>query len=373
MQLNKSKIAIVHDSFTYFGGAERVLLNFIKIFPKADIYTSILTSSGLKLLKQKTKGKINYLLLTNFKPLKENPSLLKIFVLLYWQRINLNSYDFVISSSGSFSSNWIKTKGKHISYIYTPPRYLYDEFSEMTILKKFPFKQLFFPILKIIKIIDYGKLQKVDLLIAASKNIRRRIKNYYNRDSIVIYPPIDNFNNPKDNKSKKYYYIFFSRLVKQKGGELAIRSFNINGKKLIVIGVGKEFAKLKKIAKKNITFKKYLSDKQLIKVFSKARALIYCSIDEDFGMIPLEAMKSGVPVIAYKSGGTKETILENKTGIFFNEYTTTSLNAAIGKFEKTFEKTTSYLQNCIKWSKQFDRNTFRLRLIENVKKLYSQT
>lgn len=355
----KYKIAIIHDSFTHIGGAEKVLLNLIDIFPKADIFTSIIKKGYLNILKKKSKGEIYYSKLSKFKYITDNADLFKPFILIYWQTLKLNKYDLVISSSHSFSSNWVNVKGKHISYIYTPPRYLYDEYNEMFFLKKFPFKQLLFMFFNYLRKVDYKNIKKIDLLIACSKNVQNRISKYYHRKSIVIYPPIDIYKITKRKFTKKYY-VFFSRLVSQKGGELAIKSFNKNGKRLLVVGKGKEENKLKNIAKSNIKFLGFQPDNNLSEIFSKCKALIYCSIDEDFGIIPLEAMARGIPVIAYKSGGLEETVIENKTGLFFNKYDSNSLNKTINKFENMKFNAI----DCQKWAKKFNKIKFKKEILD---------
>lgn len=361
---NKNNIAIVHDSLTHLGGAENVLFNLIEIFPNADIYTSIINKKYLKKLNNISKGKVYFSKLSNIKLARNNPDFFKPYILHYWQKLNLDKYDLVISSSHSFSSNWVNVKGKHISYIYTPPRYLYREFNEMYFLKRFPLKQIFFLYFNIIRHIDFKKIQKIDLLIAISKNVQNRILKYYKRKAIVIYPPVTLRKKTYSN-NKRNYYLFFSRLVKQKGAELAIKAFNENGKDLLVVGEGKEKGKLKKIAKSNIKYLGFQSENKLDKIFTKVKALIYCSIDEDFGIIPVEAMSNGVPVIAYNSGGVKETIINNKTGIFFNKYNPDNLNKSI----KIFESKILNYEDCIKQANKFRKEIFSREIQKQVKNL----
>jgi len=281
------------------------------------------------------------------------PDYFKPYILYYWQKLDFSNYELVISSSHSFCSNWVNVKGKHLSYIHTPPRFLYDEFNEMAFLRKFPFKQLLSMYFDGLRKKDFLKLQKIDLLIANSKNVQKRIFKYYKRKSIVLYPPVET---KAGMKKKGDYYLFFSRLVKQKGGELAVRAFNQNGKKLLIVGEGGQIKKLKKISKKNIRFFGFQPDQKMKGIFIKTKALIYCSIDEDFGIIPVEAMSYGVPVIAYQSGGVKETIIDKKTGIFLKKYNVNSLNRAIEKFELLkFNKNV-----CQKQAKKFEERKFQL-------------
>lgn len=348
------KIALVHDTYTYFGGAERVFLNLIKLFPDADVFTSVLSKKNLRHIRQVSRGKICYSKLSNINWIVEHPDFFKPYILMYWLSLNLDNYELVISSSHSFCSNWVTVKGKHISYIHTPPRYLYGEFNEMNFIKHFPFRQILAFPLYLIKKLNYIKVQKIDHIIANSKTVQKRILKYYHKHSLVLYPPVKTKKLKFSSLEQRTYYIFFNRLVKQKGPELAVKAFNLNAKKLIVVGDGRQSQKLKKIAGGNIKFVGFRDDKYIAKIFSKAKALIYCSINEDFGMIPVEAMRFGVPVIAFKSGGTRETVIDGKTGIFFNHYTELSLNKAIERFENS--KINSY--DCYNQAMRFNQTVF---------------
>jgi len=365
-----NKIAIIHDSYTCSGGAERVFLKLVQIFPDADIYTSLITPEFLKDLSKKTKGRINYSGLSSFKFLLDYADYFKPYILFYWKTLDLDKYDLILSSSHSFCSNWVRVRGKHISYIHTPPRYLYGVYNEMQFLRRVPFKYLFFPTFSLIRKLDYVNSKKIDLLVANSKNVQKRIKKYYGRNSTVVYPPVvipkrvgKTSGREKERKGK--YYLFFSRLVKQKGCELCIKAFNQNKKPLYVVGKGKEEKVLKKIANKNIKFLGSQTDRKMMTILMGAKALIYCSIEEDFGIVPLEAMGHGIPVIAYKSGGVKETVIEGKTGIFFHKYNEQSLNKAIDKFEFT-----KFSRNeCIGQAQRFNEKIFEDKIRYQVRKV----
>ena len=356
------KVAIIHDSFTEFGGAERVLFSLIKMFPKADVYTSLIRKDFCEQIKQKSKGKLFFSRLSKLPFAIKNPSFLKpYFYHYYWENLDLNQYDVVISSSHSFCANFVKVTNKHISYIYTSPRFLHEEFNEISWLKKPIIKSIMEPYFRYLRMKITKKLKKIDVVLSDSINVQKRLKKYYKIESKVIYPPtklaqkniIKNTSNPKN-------YLFFSRLVKQKGIELVIKTFNKNGKPLLVVGTSSQKEKWQKMAKKNIKFLGFVEDEKMPKIYQKSKALVYASIDEDFGMIPIEAMSHGIPVIAFCDGGTIETIIDRKTGLFFREYNIDSLNKTILKFEKMkFNK-----NNCIRQAKKFNEDNFKKQFLE---------
>jgi len=328
------KVAIIHDVYLHLGGAERVLHALIKMYPQADIYISILDKKYKQQLQKTSSGDIYHSPLS-FLPLKQKlSSLLKPLVFLYWESLNLSSYDLVISSSHSFSAKSVSTPHhtKHISYIHTPPRYLYQEFNEMNWIKKNPWKYIFSPLISWLRKKDFAGAQKPDKIIANSQTIKNRIKRYYQRESEAIYPPI---------KAKKYqltkkkgqYYLFHARLSKQKGCDVAIKAFNQIGEKLVVVGAGKELSNLKKIAGSNIFFKGFVADKKMPKIYQQAIALIAPYQDEDFGLTPVEAMNHGVPVIGFNSGGLQETIIHKKTGVLFDQLSPRALIKVIHEFK----------------------------------------
>lgn len=356
------KIAIIHDSLTEFGGAERVLFSLINTFPQADIYTSLANKKIIQQLQKETTGKIYFSKLSKFGLTTKYPSFFKpYFYHYYWPKLNLDQYDLVISSSHSFCANWVQVKSKHLSYIYTPPRFLYEQFNEMSWLRKPIIKKIIEPYFSYLRKKDKEKVQKIDLLIADSKNVQKRIKKYYKLNSQIIYPPTKiPLKTKKQTRNKKSHYLFFSRLVKQKGIELVIKTFNQNQKPLLVVGTSQQAQKWKKMAKNNITFLGFVSDQKMPQIYARSKALVYASIQEDFGLVPVEAMSFGLPVIAYYDGGVKETVVDRKTGLFFKKYNEESLNKAIVLFEKMKFKE----KDCFKQAQNFSEKQFNKKLFK---------
>lgn len=326
------KVAIVHDSYLHVGGAEKVLLELLSIFAEADLYCPIINPK-LK-IKPKTKGEINTTFLSYLPNFDSWVSIFKPLVILYWESLDFSKYDLVISSSHSFNAKLIKvpTHIPHLSYIYTPPRYLANNFNEIESIKWPLIKYAAWPLIDWLKKKDKESGQRPTVMIAISKTIQKRIKQRYHRESLLIYPPANTSVTYKTDQ--KDTYLCFSRLVKQKGIDLAIKACNQLKKPLIVVGTGPQKAYLKSIAGPTVEFLDFVDDNRLAQIFSRSKALINCAIEEDFGLVNVEALAYGVPVIAHLSGGQKETVIENKTGVFFNQHTVESVCAAIEKFEE---------------------------------------
>lgn len=364
MNKKNIKVAIIHDVFIELGGAERVLAVLMEMYPQADIFIPLLDQKKFSLLKSNTNGTINVSSLNKIPFIHKASILLKPLLYLYFENLDLTAYDLVISSSHSFSSKAVLTSPHtlHISYIHTPPRYLYCEYNETQIIKKKIFKILLSPLLSWLRQKDFLAAQRPDFLVANSKEVQLRIKKYYRRDSFLIYPPVSVKIKPFINK-KKNYYLCHSRLAKQKGVDLAIKAFNKSGKKLIIIGRGSEEKYLKSIAEENITFLGFVEDKKLPKIYAEARAVVNCAKEEDFGMATVEALFFGVPVIAFASGGTKE-IVGSKVGVLFRDYNDDSLIKAIKKFEKLNFKN----EDCIRQAKKFSKDNFKKSLAKIISK-----
>ena len=305
------RVAIIHDSFLYLGGAERVSMALLGMFPGADLYAAFLSGDVAQEIKPKVRGRIvvspfNVPFLT-----EKMASYLKPVIYHWWETLDLSAYDLIISSSHAFSSKSVVVPKKtiHVSYIHSPPRYLYGLSSQSS---------LFFvlrPFLPYLRRKDVAAAQRPDMLVANSKTVQGRIKRWYHRESTVIYPPA---RIPRKLPTRRpSYYLCFSHLLKQKNIDLAIRACNTLQAPLVVVGGGPEERYLRGIAGPTITFLGILPDSKIDSVYSGAIALLYPSEDEDFGIVPVEAMAHGVPVIAYRSGGTTETVIEKKNRNFF--------------------------------------------------------
>ena len=330
----EKKVAIVHDWLTTYGGAETIVELFLRLYPNADIYTLVLDK---KILKNHFKGVKIYTSKLNKLPFapKIYKKLLK-FMPNAFESFDFSSYDLVLCSSSSCAKGVIVPPYiPHIAYIHSPMRYAWDLYFDY---KKSSGKLAQFFMEKWmtnIRLWDYVSSQRVDSLIANSKYISRRIKKFWNRDSSVIYPPVNTKRFfPDFSKPREDFYVAFSRLVSYKRIDLAVKACIKTEKKLVVIGAGPEDKNLKELAKghSNITFLGRAPDEVVRDNFQRCKAFLFCA-EEDFGIAPLEAMSCGAPVIAFGRGGACETVVEGKTGTFFDKQESDSLVEAIRRFE----------------------------------------
>ncbi len=324
------KIAIIADWLTNYGGAESVVSAFHDLFPAAPIYTTLYKPKAMRELGQ-LDVRVSWL---QHIPFGRHQWLLGQMPVAV-EMMNLDEYDIVLSSCHSVSKGVItKPSTLHLSYCHTPMRYAWENWDFESRLKKFP--PLLHPLIrrqiKKIRKWDYCAAQRVDDFIANSTYIAGKIKEHYGRDSTVIYPPVrtDRFRpapNPKGD-----YYFSVGRLIPYKRFDLLVETFNKLGLPLKIAGTGPEYKKLKAMAKPNVELLGHLEQKDLAELYAHGRALLFPQV-EDAGIVPLEAMAAGRPVIALNHGGSLDTMQEGITGVLFNEQTVESLTEAIRKFE----------------------------------------
>ncbi len=330
------KIAIVYDWFDKWGGVERVLITFSKIFPEAVFFTSYLDADKA-LWAKKLSVKCSFL--DKFpKFIKSNRLLsLPIFPFVF-ESFDFSDYDLVISITSAFAKSIVtKPTTRHVCYLLTPPRYIWSH--REIYLSKIP--HLLVQRFDYLKDYDQVTANRPDKMIAISKTVKKRCKKYYGRDSEVVYPPfdVDHWTDikkkivGKTNRQKTEYYLLVSRLESYKRIDVAIRTFNHLNKELVIVGEGTQEGYLKEMAGNTVKFISGISDQRLGILYSEATALIMPQ-EEDFGYVALEAQFFGCPVIAFKKGGSVETVLENKTGIFFDDQTEKSLGQVVERFEK---------------------------------------
>ena len=347
------KVAIVHYWLVTMRGGEKVLEELCRMFPEADIYTNVYCpekiSETIKSHKVYTT-KINRWPLAAKLYQKYMPFMPKALM-----ELDLTGYDLVISSeSGPAKGVCPAPQAFHICYCHTPMRYLWDMYHEYfrksNPLVKFFMKKL----IPGLRQWDVMSSNLVDHFIANSSFVAARIQRYYNRKADVIFPPCDinrYINNPREPKD---FYLFFGQLVGYKRADLAIEACIGSGRKIVVIGDGKS-KEAKKYAKTGlVTFTGRVSDEQVADYLAHAKALLFPGI-EDFGIIPVEANSAGCPVLAYRKGGACDSILENKTGLFFDEQTPEAIIECMTEFEKReteFTNRAVYTKHVQKFSKE---------------------
>lgn len=362
------KIALVHDYLREYGGAERVIEVFHELWPDAPLYTSFVDFHALGDHADIFKSwdiRTSWVQHNPF--VKRFHSPLRFLAPFIWNSFDLSEYDVVLSSSGWFicrgvalTSNIQNPKSLHICYIHHPPRNLYGYDTGSLVQKYWPVKIYAQVINFFLRHYDFETAQKVDYFIANSKETARRVEKFYRRESTVIYPPVVVENSKSKIQNSKSYYLSVGRLTYSKRIDIAIHACNALKLPLVVVGTGREEAYLRSIAGPTIIFKGAVSDETLLECYQQAKALIFCARDEDFGIVPVEAMGHGIPVIALEEGGVKETVIDKKTGLFFKEPTIESLIHAINTFERM---TNDWGTACKKQAKKFSIDIFKKSIV----------
>lgn len=352
------KIALVHDFLTQNGGAEQVLETIHEIYPNSPIY--VLFFDKTKMGKRFNKATI----FTSF--LQRIPFALKHyqwylpFMPSATEHLNLSGFDIVISSSSAFAKGIITSPNTlHICYCHTPTRYLWTDTHEYIekLNKNFIIKRFLPLLLTNLRIWDRLSAERVNIFIANSKTVQKRIKKYYNSNSVIIYPPVD-INKFSLSNEKGKYYLTGGRLVPYKKFDITIDVFNRLKKPLKIFGTGPEFNKLKKLAKQNIQILGKVDDDKLVELYQNSIAFIHPQ-EEDLGITPIESMACGKPVIGYEKGGLIETVIHNKTGILFKEQTTDSLAHSIRIFENKKFNPIEIREHALKFNKENFKTKFK--------------
>ena len=339
------KIAFVYDWLDSWGGAERVLLTFHKMFPRAPIFTSIYQPKKAIWAKN---FEIKTSFLQKFPFAKTKRKFYTALMPLAFETFNFSQYQLVISVS-SFAAKGIITlpKTKHIDYLLTPTRFLWQKRNQYLNAWQEEISQ---PILNYLKNWDQMAAQRPDQIISISKTVQKRCQKYYHRSSQIIYPPVKKYFQPGENKSKKYF-LLVSRLEPYKKVDIAIRTFNQLNWPLKIIGQGTQEKKLKKMAHANIKFLKDLTDFQLLRYYQNSRAIIFPQ-EEDFGLVAVEAQACGKPVIAFRAGGAQEIIINRKTGLLFTPQDSGALRQTLLKFKSSHYNKKDCIQNAQKFNEK---------------------
>ncbi len=358
------KVALIQDWLTELGGAEKVFRQIYNLYPDADIYTLVYDKNVLDELKIK-ESKVKASFIQNLPFSKKHYRNYLPFFSLAIETFDLSAYDLIISSSYCVAKGVLThSRQKHICYCHSPVRYAWDlhyqylkEAKLQTGIKGFIVKYF----LHKLRIWDIASLNRVDQFVSNSEYIKQRIKKVYNREAVTIYPPVNTGDFECFHKKENFYFTC-SRMVPYKKIDLIVKAFSMMpDKKLVVIGTGPDFEKIKKIATENISLLGYQPFAVLKDHMQRARAFVFAA-EEDFGIVPIEAQAAGTPVIAYGRGGVLETVKEGETGIFFKEQNEESLINAVEEFEsleQTFNSLTTSA-NAERFSSKLFDDKFRL-------------
>ena len=333
------KIALVTDWLTNMGGAEPLLLEIHKLFPKAPIYTSVYDAEKMPAFKN-IDVRTTDLQTRLPQSLRYKHVLWPTFRAKAFRRLDLSEFDIIISTSSAEAKAVRKTRpGQiHIAYIHTPIRYYWSHYEEFRKEFKFgkltPFIRPFIPMLvKQQRKLDLESTEDIDVFIANSTITQERIKEYYGKPSTIIHPPVDVDRFTPPPKGERTGYVLWGRHVPYKRFDLAIEACNQLGASLTVIGSGPDTERLKQLAGPTITFTGRISDEALVKRAQSAKAFLFPN-EEDFGISAAEALAAGTPVIAYAKGGALDIVQDGETGVLFKKQTVESLVEAIKKADK---------------------------------------
>lgn len=358
------KVALIYDRVNKWGGAEQVLLALHKIFPEAPLFTSVYNKESALWAKD---FNIRTSFLQNFPRAKVSHELYAILMPIVFESFNFDEFDVVISVTSEAAKGIItKPKTLHICLCLTPTRYLwsgYEEYFENELLRFFTRPAVWY-----LRMWDKIACNRPDFYIAISKKIQKRIKEYYKRDSVVIYPAL--FKSIKSMKKKSGdYFLIVSRLVGYKRIDLAIAAANKLSLPFKIAGEGFEFKRLSQMAGETIEFLGQISDDELDTVFSKAKALVFPGI-EDFGLVMVEAQAHGVPIIAFRGGGALEIIKEGITGEFFDEQMVESLSDKLANFDESRYNSSNCVKNAEGFSIARFEKEFRKYFEEKVREYF---
>lgn len=352
------KIALVHDSLTVPAGAEKVLAELHSLFPDAPIYAPLYKPEKFPEYKD---AKIITSGLNRWRFARNHHQLMIPLLPYFMEQFDLSSYDVVISDSSAVAKGVLtRPETLHICYCHTPMRWAWmpglDKRASSSLLARLAAHYL--------RIWDVSSVNRVDVWLANSKTIAQRINKYYNREAKVIYPPVT-LPDHELNRTGGDYYLTVGRQIpgNYKRTDLIIEAAIKAGVKLKVAGDGPLLPKLQAMARghKNIEILGRVSDEVRNELYAKCKAFVFAA-EEDFGIVPIEAMSYGKPVIAYSRGGAGETVIDRKTGLHFHEQTVDSLTLAIHEFrDMTFDP-----DLIVKHAQQFSAARFRHELLETL-------
>ena len=328
------RVALVTDWLTDFGGAERVLLAWREIWPDAPIYTTVYRPENVPQFKG---ADIRTSFLQRVPFAKTHHRLVAPLMPEAVESFDLDAYDIVISSSSSGCSKGIITKPEtlHVSYCHNPPRYLWDGCHAYGKLHTWnPLLSWMIPQqLRKLRVWDRAAADRVDYFVTNSAFVAHRIQKYYQREAAVLHPPVDTRAfAPAPDAKQGSYYLAVGRLIPYKRFDIAIQAANILKSRLRIAGTGPDEARLRSMAGPTVQFVGKVSEEHLKRMYSECQALLFPQ-EEDFGLTAVEVQAAGRPVIAYGAGGALETVVNNRTGIFFREQTPASLADAMQRAE----------------------------------------
>lgn len=363
------KVALVHDFLLKLGGAERVLQVFSEMFSDAPIFTLLYDEDAVSGVFPRDRVRTSFL---HKYPgiIRRHHRVLTSKMPRAIEEFDFSGFDLVISSSSAFAHGIIvPSSTAHLCYCHSPMRYAWDHSAEYIDENKiYGFKRaLYAMLMKNLREWDQISAKRPDKYIANSKNVAARLKKYYKAESSVIYPPVET-SKFKIAEGNSDYFLIVSTLTPYKKIDLAIQLFNKIGKRLVIIGDGPQKKFLQDISASNIDFLGFKKDEDVVEYMRNCRALIFPG-EEDFGIVPVEAMACGKPVLAYGKGGALESVVPRETGELFYEPDSSSMEDALARL--LYNEKTYHPHKIREHALQFSRENFEKGIQNEIKNLLS--
>jgi glycosyltransferase involved in cell wall biosynthesis len=327
------KVAIIHYWLVGMRGGEKVLDALCELYPQADIFTHVVVPDAISPRLRAHKIRTSFVA-----RLPRASSWYRHYLPLMpiaLEQLDLREYDLIISSeSGPAKGIVPRPDALHVCYCHSPMRYVWNMYHEYR-SSAGPLARASMPLLThYLRGWDESSASRVDRFVANSHNVAARIWKYYRRDAAVVHPPVDvDAFAPISGVRRADYFLVVGELVHYKRADLAVQAFNATGKRLVVIGGGPMLAQLRRNAKSNVSVLGPQPFEVLRHYYASCRALIFPG-EEDFGIVPVEAMAGGCPVVAYGRGGVIETVVDGITGILFGRQVVDDLIAAIERVDR---------------------------------------
>ncbi|MFQ5889924.1 MAG: glycosyltransferase family 4 protein [Gemmatimonadota bacterium] len=358
------RVALVHYWLVRMRGGERVLESLCEIFPEADIFTHVYDPEAVSETIRRHRVRTTFIgRLPN--AVRRYRKYLPLMPLAL-EQLDLRAYDLVISSESGPAKGVITSPGSlHVCYCHSTMRYVWDMYPDYLAGASALTRWLMRPIIHYLRMWDVTAAARVDHFICNSEHVSRRVRKYYRREAEVIPPPVDteSFTTSAETDDN---FLFLSELVRYKRPDLAVEAFNRLGKPLVVIGEGEELAGLRRLAGPTVRLLGRQPFAAIRDHYARCRALIFPG-EEDFGIVPVEAMAAGRPVIAFGRGGARETVVDGVTGLFFDEQTPEALCEAVRRFEAEEGRFSS--ERIREHARGFDRAVFKERMRASIERL----
>jgi glycosyltransferase involved in cell wall biosynthesis len=349
------RVAIVHYWLTGMRGGEKVVEALCELFPQADIFTNIYRPDRVSETIRRHRVRTTFV---NRLPFASRIRAYLALMPLALEQLDLRGYDLVISTeSGPAKGIVPPLDGTHICYSLSPMRYAWDMYPDYLASAGWLGRALLRPAMHYMRLWDFATAARVDYFATISEHTRRRIAKYYRREAEIVYPPVDT-KRFRPTGTRRDFYLVVGATEPYKRVDLAVDAVNRLGRPLVVIGEGPEDRRLRRLAGPTVTFLGAQPDEVLRDHYASCRALIFPG-EEDFGIVPVECMASGRPVIAYGRGGALDTVRDGETGLFFREQTADALVDAILRYEREEREFSS--ERIAEHARAFDREHFKAR------------